>query len=356
MKNLTTYADLYEYIQTLEPLPATHLIDEDLQIALGVYAHKMQVNFIAVDKDMSIANMCFGKAHNEVALYKVDANRGVADYANPYTIPMDAAIADTGTDLIRGFGGFAGRCVRSSLEQLCKKINKDQPAEELPIVIPVNNTTDNNVKEERPMKKTHTHIYLITNPAELNPDAGLAGKLLRVYQKNPKDRVQFFDAVTMESIWRTTPATCEKTTIGGTAYLTITTQNSVYRLIQVNREMLATMMSIMIPQEDENAEAAAEQPAAEPEAPAVEETPAEPEVPALEVVHKKESHKPIHYGDGYDKIEFEFNREIDQGEFLDWLKANNYRLHDAQGWWDDHTKIEGSGKNWTYIWVRVYTD
>lgn len=80
-------------------------------------------------------------------------------------------------------------------------------------------------------------------------------------------------------------------------------------------------------------------------------------IPAqLEVVSKKKSSRSINYGDGYDKTIFVFNRPCSKEDFISFLNDHNYKLHEADGWWDNHSKIEGNGDTWTYSWVFVYTD
>lgn len=77
----------------------------------------------------------------------------------------------------------------------------------------------------------------------------------------------------------------------------------------------------------------------------------------LTVIIVTNDYKPIRYGDGYDKHEFVFNRNITEEEFYDFLNTNNYNLHsNPVGWWDDYSKIEGCDNKWTYTWIRRYTD
>lgn len=76
----------------------------------------------------------------------------------------------------------------------------------------------------------------------------------------------------------------------------------------------------------------------------------------FKAIAKLTSHKGIHYGDGYDKSVFIFDRDINKTEFIQFCKDNNLRLHEAEGWWDDHSMVEGLGNTWIYTWVLAYDD
>ena len=76
----------------------------------------------------------------------------------------------------------------------------------------------------------------------------------------------------------------------------------------------------------------------------------------LKLIYALTEYKPINYGNGYDKTTFVFNRELSEAEFIQFLNENKYQIHEQEGWWDDHSKIEGKGQKWIYTWVRVYTD
>ena len=75
------------------------------------------------------------------------------------------------------------------------------------------------------------------------------------------------------------------------------------------------------------------------------------------IISVSHSHKNINYGDGYDRTSFMFDRDVTEEEFLNFLKENNFRIHEAKGWWDDHSKIECKNKKWwVYTWILAYTD
>lgn len=76
----------------------------------------------------------------------------------------------------------------------------------------------------------------------------------------------------------------------------------------------------------------------------------------LEVISKNKTTKSINYGNGYNKTEFVFNHEITKDEFTQFCIDNGYKIHKADGWWDCYSEVSGSGCNWTYTWVLVYTD
>lgn len=76
----------------------------------------------------------------------------------------------------------------------------------------------------------------------------------------------------------------------------------------------------------------------------------------FKVIFELYEYKPIHYGNGYRKTTFKFNRDLTEKEFCQYLFENEFPIHEAEGWWDDHSKIEGKGQKWTYTWVLAYTD
>lgn len=91
---------------------------------------------------------------------------------------------------------------------------------------------------------------------------------------------------------------------------------------------------------------------------ATEQVPEDEEVkPAeLTVLSKQVTSKGINYGNGFNKTAFKFNRPCTKEEFVEFLKRNNYNLHETDNWWDNYSELSGSGSDWTYTWVRVYTD
>lgn len=71
----------------------------------------------------------------------------------------------------------------------------------------------------------------------------------------------------------------------------------------------------------------------------------------------EEDHKPIRYGDGYDLLRFKFETELTETEFIDFIENVMHRTVKEKGaWYEEYSIIEGQGKEWTYKWIRVYTD
>jgi hypothetical protein len=76
----------------------------------------------------------------------------------------------------------------------------------------------------------------------------------------------------------------------------------------------------------------------------------------FKVIDKKYKYIPINYGDGYQITDFIFDRDITKEEFEEFCKKEGLKIHRAEGWWDDYSKIEGKGKWWTHTWVLTYDD
>lgn len=76
----------------------------------------------------------------------------------------------------------------------------------------------------------------------------------------------------------------------------------------------------------------------------------------IEAIDVQKSFKHINYSDGYDKTYFTFNRSISEEEFIAYLNAIKYQIKPFEVWYNNYSKIEGSGNTWIYTWVLVYTD
>ena len=154
--------------------------------------------------------------------------------------------------------------------------------------------------------------------------ACLNGKLLKV-KKNDRGSAVFVDVTNDNAIWVTTEIQEKLNTVYGVKFTT--KSGSVYELVNVLTIIpTATVRELVI------------------------------EGTTLEVVRKEETSKAISYGDGYNKTEFEFNFDITEDEFIKYLIANGYKIHEQEAWYEDHSEISGDGRNWVYNWVRVYTD
>ena len=167
-----------------------------------------------------------------------------------------------------------------------------------------------------------------------NPNSVLNGKVF-VVKKLPEGNVSFIDLETKKAIWYTTPVV----NVDRNGYfMTITTYSgSVYELIDV-KSLIPTF-------EPESVVVKAE---VVPES--------KIDISDISVVSENRKHQHIHYGDGFDKTEFEFNREITEEEFVEYLKVNGYKISPFDKWYNDYSKIEGKGNKWVYTWVLVYTD
>lgn len=74
------------------------------------------------------------------------------------------------------------------------------------------------------------------------------------------------------------------------------------------------------------------------------------------VVSKVYDAKAIHYGDGYYKYTYEFDRDLTEDEFVAFCEKNGYKIIPEGPWYQDYSKVEGSGKIWTYTMINRYTD
>jgi hypothetical protein len=176
------------------------------------------------------------------------------------------------------------------------------------------------------------HIYTLRKPMD-GDKAILNGKLLLLRIGKGDGRLKIADALTKEDLWLTTPVVINRGGNEGVHF--VTESGTVYDFINVEsliptRQIVPTATTEMAHAED----------------PVVDFT----------VVSCGQSHKQIHYGDGYDKFTFEFSREIDEFEFVAFLKQEGYRITKQEYPYQDYSKVDGKGTNWTYTWVRCYTD
>lgn len=77
---------------------------------------------------------------------------------------------------------------------------------------------------------------------------------------------------------------------------------------------------------------------------------------SVEILEKE--YKPIHYGNGYSKYVFKFNRILSQKEFEAWLRVNHYLVKYDHAWYEDYCKIQQRdiGDEWEYTHILAYTD
>jgi CRISPR/Cas system-associated protein endoribonuclease Cas2 len=170
----------------------------------------------------------------------------------------------------------------------------------------------------------------------------LNGKIFRVRKSNTTGELLFIDALTGNVLWNTTKVLDQQ---DDGKSITFKTANSTYVVLNVS-ELLPTKEDVNLSE------------------PSLVETDVvnellhddKPDISDLVVLDDIHTSKPINYGDGYDMHQFSFNREITKEEFIEFLKKENYKIAERANWYEDCSIITGVGKNWTYKWVRVYTD
>lgn len=172
------------------------------------------------------------------------------------------------------------------------------------------------------------HIYTLRNTIIGNADV-LNGKLLAVHHdKDNTGHLRFINVTNKTIIWETTSLVETKETKDGVIFKT--SSGSTYDFIDV-----ATLVPTYNP-------------------PTVVEMPINID---FTVVNEKHDYKPIHYGDGYNRTDYEFSRDISEEEFIAFLKEKKICTRTEQEHpYQDYAKFEGSGKKWAYIWVLCYTD
>ena len=172
-----------------------------------------------------------------------------------------------------------------------------------------------------------------------DPKSVLNGKVFVVKKLLPEGNVSFIDLTTKKAIWYTTGVV----NVERNDYcMTINTYSgSVYELIDV-RSLIPTFELKPEVAELETITTAI--------------VPSTVDISNIEVVSENKKYKHIKYGDGFDKTEFVFNRDITEEEFIEYLKVNGYRISPFDKWYNDYSKIEGEGNKWVYTWVLVYTD
>lgn len=171
-------------------------------------------------------------------------------------------------------------------------------------------------------------VYTLRNTIFGNGDV-LNGKLLAVrHNKEKTGHLMFIDITSKTVIWETTSMVESIETKDGIIFKTAS--GSSYDFIDV-----VTLVPTYNP-------------------PTVVEMPV---VIDFAVVSKNHDYLSIHYGGGYDLDEYEFSREITEKEFLAFLKEEKLCTRTTQEYpYQDYAKISGSGKKWTYKWIRCYTD
>lgn len=156
----------------------------------------------------------------------------------------------------------------------------------------------------------------------------LNGKLFYI-KKDHHESAVFIDLETQMEIWVTTPIVDIK--IDGNCKILTTRSGSTYEVVEVT-SLIPTKAVMEI------------------------NTPIENHKDSITVIDKKHTSRLINYCDGFDKSEFTFNRNITEEEFTAWLLENSYKIHTAEGWWDQYSKITGDGNKWTHSWIDPYKD
>ncbi len=81
------------------------------------------------------------------------------------------------------------------------------------------------------------------------------------------------------------------------------------------------------------------------------------EAAPIEMVNSTRDYKPIHYGDGYDLVNYEFNRDITREEFISWCEENKLRTNERPRYpFESYAEISGAGTKWTHKTILCYTD
>lgn len=79
--------------------------------------------------------------------------------------------------------------------------------------------------------------------------------------------------------------------------------------------------------------------------------------PELKVIDQTDKHKSINYGDGYDLIDFVFNRAITKDEFIEFCKSENLPVNETQDYpFQDYVVISGDGNKWQWKKILCYDD
>ncbi|MCM1441678.1 MAG: hypothetical protein NC131_21085 [Roseburia sp.] len=172
------------------------------------------------------------------------------------------------------------------------------------------------------------HIYTLRNTIIGSADI-LNGKLICVHHdKDKTGHLRFIDITTKTVIWETTSLVETNETKDGIVFKT--SSGSTYDFIDV-ATLVPTYIPAAVVEEHINID--------------------------FTVVDEHHDYRPIHYGDGYDRTDYEFSRDISEEEFIAFLKSHNINTRTVQEHpYQDYAKLEGSGTKWTYKWIRCYTD
>lgn len=78
----------------------------------------------------------------------------------------------------------------------------------------------------------------------------------------------------------------------------------------------------------------------------------------LVMVSSTKNYKSIHYGDGYDQMTYEFNRDITREEFVKWCTENtDRRMNESPSYpFENYVEISGTGNVWRHKIILCYTD
>ena len=161
----------------------------------------------------------------------------------------------------------------------------------------------------------------------------LNGRVFKIKKDKETSSLSFIDATTEERLWYSTALMSRGDTDDGC--ILQTKSGSVFDL--VNIETLIPTGSAIISCENCDTDNAI------------------PELPIL--ISKTHSSKPIHYGDGYERDIYVFDRSITNTEFVRYLDSVGIHPRFKQRYpYDDYDRIEGSGNMWHFITIKCYTD
>lgn len=170
----------------------------------------------------------------------------------------------------------------------------------------------------------------------------LNGKILKI---KIKDHGLFTDVFTDRAIWATSTVV---SIVDHDGFLTIYTKSgSVYDFVDVSTIIPTYEKSQRI--EDQCTDISSDI-----DIPETNEIPDQTDFNLVEKEVVRDTD--IHYGNGHYTIKFIFDRTITEEEFIEFLSNNGYKLHDPDGWWDDHSEIYCKQGIWYYDWVKAYTD
>lgn len=174
------------------------------------------------------------------------------------------------------------------------------------------------------------HIFTLRNKIEGSAE-DLNGKLIVIKRNKENGHVYFFDIMTKKALRETTRVVKETETADG--LIIETSSGAKYDFIDV-QTLIPTYVHGEVKPET-------------PKAPVID----------FKVVKSTSSHRNIHYGDGYDMTDYEFDRDITEEEFVEFLHQEGKNIRTTQEYpYQDYAKISGSGNKWQYKWILCYTD